>query len=250
MVCCILVFKFSSVLKKDRQRLSNIYKYATVLAIMFTMSLVYLENSFQLEISLGSGSNSILIHFLFSFGASWYVLSFSQTRQHDSKRYLLASVVLSLCVLGSNYIGFYIVLNEYVAAKPIFILMAVPLTISTSFSLTRFLIQIVNEESNKMTYRWAFWGSIMGGISLGSIPFVVLASFIDFERMYSNPTEPYAILIPFAFTILANLGLMLFPDFFGERLMQKNSESYKSLFKYNPNSVFWVEYISLPFSIS
>ncbi len=241
MTCCILVFKFSRIIKNDGNRLSNKYKYATVLAIMFTMSLVYLENSFQLKISFGSGVNSLLIHFLFSFGASWYVLSFSQTHRHDSKRYILASIVLSACVLGSNYTGFYAVLNEYAAFKPIFILMAVPLTISTSFSLTRFLIQIANEDSNKITYRWAFWGSIMGGISLGSIPFIILASFIDFERMYPSTTEPYAILIPFAFTILANLGLMLFPDFFGERLMKKNSETYKSLFKYNPNSVFWID---------
>lgn len=81
------IFKFSSILKRDRQRLSNIYKYATVLAIMFTMSLVYLENSFQLEVSFGSGLKSLVIHFLFSFGASWYVLSFSQTRQYDSNQY-------------------------------------------------------------------------------------------------------------------------------------------------------------------
>ena len=241
MVCCILLIKFSRLLKKEQTGRLRKISYSCIIAFLATGSLLYLENSFELEVSLGSILSSLFVHLLFSFLAAWYILSFSQTRQHDSIQYLIASLVLSSCILASNYLGFYMVLNEYVTPKPIFILMAVPLSISTAFSLTRFLIQIVNEDNNKITHKWAFWGSVMGGISLGSISFVVLASYIDFDSMYTYSTEPFSILIPFAFTILSNLGLMLFPDLFGEKLMKKNSESYKSLFKYNPNSVFWID---------
>jgi len=86
-------------------------------------------------------------------------------------------------------------------------------------------------------------GSVTIGVALAGIPYIVLVAMIDFSsyEAISTTNENLLFLVPFIFVINANLVLMLTPDLYGETILFRSIQSYKSLFNNNPIAIISID---------
>jgi diguanylate cyclase (GGDEF)-like protein/PAS domain S-box-containing protein len=208
-----------------------------LLAFSFWLTHLFVSLSVELPFSQGDFSKYALVNFLCVFTACFLALKMSNIGVVNEKQYILGSLLIASSILVADIIGFSLLFRKHLEFKAIFIVMTSVLTLGSSFSLFRFLIQITNDDNFGVT-KWKYIGCIAAGTALAGIPFITFVSIIDFDAASLTTSETF---IPFVFVMMANLILMLVPDLFGDKLLLKNIHAYKSLFNYNPGAVFSVD---------
>lgn len=181
-----------------------------------------------------------LIIFLFCFIGSLVILSLSQSRAVKETHYLWGSLFLAVCLIASDTFGFALLFSQHIKFNLILYVTTFLLTLGSSFSVFRFLIQITSDDIFQgASKKWEYIGVILAGISLANIPYIVLISILKFNLgyMYSD----YEIFIPFILTIGANFLLMLLPYFLGDTILSKKANFYTALFEHNPVAVIGID---------
>lgn len=187
------------------------------------------------------------LYFLISYAVCSLVAFFSirtgAIPHSSSKSYFVTGCGMSLGIVFVDLIGCAILFQDKIEVKPLLILFALLLSAAFSFSALRLLLialedSLLNQRRAKY-YRTA--GSIIGGISLGGIPYVTMTSVLDYQ--FADGGD-YHYLIPFLFVFLLNLILTFIPDLYSHTMMNEQSERnnekderFRSLFHHSPDGV-------------
>jgi diguanylate cyclase (GGDEF)-like protein/PAS domain S-box-containing protein len=240
-ICCTLGAEFCRRLKLENYTFTRRLLYSLMLGFSFWIALLFVCLSIDLPYSTGNINLYFQLSFYLCFIGSYIALGITKQQLNHSFLYIFAGLIITLCILGTIGLGFYLLYSDQVQVKPVLAAITVFLTMGTMFSLLRFLIQITNSDIYQFLSRWKFVGSILGGAAFAGIPFMAVVSLLNLEETSASTSEPLSVLIPFAYCALTNLALMLVPDLFGERLLMRNIQSYLSLFNHNPDAVFAVD---------
>ncbi len=236
---CYLAVEFSRKLRITIYKFKKMILYSFILG--FTFWFANLLIVFSVGAPVANQYGYFLLNFLFSCIGAFVSLYGAQREMETEIQYIATSLSLGLFIIFADYGAFTVLYHQYIEMKPVFVAMACLLIFGMSFSLVRFLIQITREEIYSLYTKWKYIGCLMAGISLGIIPYLTLISFFDFSSVHAGQQEQQFILLPFILLIGANIFLTLIPDLFGEVILKKNVESYKSLFNHNPDAVFSVD---------
>ncbi len=239
-ICCTLGAEFCRRLKLENYTFTRRLLYALMLGFTLWLALLLVCFSIDLPYSTGNINLYFQLSFYFCFIGSIIALGVTRQRLNSSIQYLFAGIFTTLCILSTLSLGFYLLYSDHLDIKPVLATMTVSLTLATMFSLLRFLIQITNSDIYQFLSRWKLVGSILGGAAFAGIPFMVVVSMLNLEEISVGNTNPLIMLLPFTYSVITNLALMLVPDLFGERLLMRNIQSYLSLFNHNPDAVFAV----------
>ncbi len=237
-ISCFLVVSFSRKSKSGQTNVRSLVLFSLLLGFTFTATHFLVVSSVGLPFSEEHKLRYFSLNYLLSSLGSFFALVAAKKDVKNGSQYIFASTAIGLFILGADYIGFYTLFHDFIELKPILVVLTCLLTLGMSFSLIRFLIQITKEEIESIYVKWKYIGCLMAGISLGIIPYVTMVSMLNFDTIYPQTDETMTFLLPYVLLILANVFLTLTPDLFGEVILQKNTESYKSLFNHNPDAVF------------
>ncbi|MCA1029756.1 EAL domain-containing protein [Bacillus timonensis] len=186
----------------------------------------------------------ILITSLSGFFLSYFVLKMAQKDFVGPKQFISTSMIIASSLLVGNYGGFAFLFTDILHFKPVLSIMTVLITLGISFSLLRFFI-LVNEDdtNNTVPSIWKYIGSLIGGISLVGIPYIVMYSSLNIDFFSSR--QEYLYLIPYIIVFGANILIVLVPDLLGDEKRKtnkskliENQEQFTSLFNHNPDAVF------------
>ncbi|WP_026696070.1 putative bifunctional diguanylate cyclase/phosphodiesterase [Peribacillus kribbensis] len=236
-ISCIIGIEISRRVKLQAVGSGFLLKGAFYLAVTFWLTHFFVSYSFDISFSTNNYKLYSLFNFLFSFTGCVIALKMAQFKVINEKYFILGSIAVAVSILGADTLGFLVLFKHSLEWKPVFSMITVILVLGTSFSIFRFLNQFTNEEHYPFIQKWKYIGCITAGAALSGIPYIVIVSMINLDPIHPSFSEE---LIPFAFVMLANVVLNLVPDLFGDKLLLKNVESYKSLFNHNPSAVFSV----------
>ncbi|MGD7045004.1 EAL domain-containing protein [Jeotgalibacillus proteolyticus] len=211
------------------------------LGLTFWLTYLFMAASVDLPFSVSNYPMYMVMYYVLVTAASYIALSMAQFQIRKKIHYIAVSIIITLCIVGADSLGFYILFNDLIEVTPIFLVVTILLTLGTSLSIFRFLIQITNEQFSQVAYKWKFFGCCLAGIALAGIPYIILVSLVNFEKLNETASEPYLFLAPFIFVIGANLLLMLVPDIYGDQILLRNTNSVQSLFNHNPLAVFSID---------
>lgn len=211
--------------------------YSLLLALIFMLTHLFVIISAGVPFS----TSNFYLFFLLFFGicgvGSYSALSLAQRDIANTSQYISTSLLIAASIMMAEYTAFYIIFREAIEIQPILSVMAFLMILVTSFTLIRFLMQITNEDIYEFIKNYKYTGSVLGGMALGGIPYIVLTSMLEI----ADGSGVHSFLAPFIYMAAANLLFMLVPDLFGEKLIMKNVQSHLSLFSHNPDSVFRVD---------
>ncbi|WP_156969472.1 sensor domain-containing protein [Jeotgalibacillus campisalis] len=211
------------------------------LGLTFGLTYFFVAASVDLPFTVANFPLYMVSYYVLVSAASYMALSMAQFNVSKKIHYIAVSIVITLSIVIADSVGFYILFNELIKVTPIFLVVTILLTLGTSLSLFRFLIQITNEQFSEVAYKWKFFGCCAAGMGLAGIPYIVLVSLVDFQSFNEAAAEPYLFLSPFIFVIGANLLLMLVPDIYGDQILLRSTTSVQSLFNHNPLAVFSID---------
>ncbi|WP_213365593.1 EAL domain-containing protein [Mesobacillus boroniphilus] len=237
-ISSILAVEFSRQIKRiSEKKKSKIALYSVVLAFTFWLTHLFVIISAGVPFS----TSNYYLYFLIFFGicaiGSFAALSLAQREIANTSQYIFTSILIAASILIADFTAFYIIFKNAITIQPIFAALSVFMVLVTSFLLLRFLMQITNEDIYEFVKKYKYIGSVLGGIALAGIPYIILTSMMTVVE----GEGPHSALAPFIFMAAANLLFMLVPDLFGEKLIMKNVQSHLSLFSHNPDSVFRVD---------
>lgn len=237
-ISSIMAVEFSRQIKKaiDRKKRKMVL-YSLLLALIFMLTHLFVIISAGVPFS----TSNFYLFFLLFFGicgvGSYSALSLAQRDIANTSQYISTSLLIAASIMMAEYTAFYIIFREAIEIQPILSVMAFLMILVTSFTLIRFLMQITNEDIYEFIKNYKYTGSVLGGMALGGIPYIVLTSMLEI----ADGSGVHSFLAPFIYMAAANLLFMLVPDLFGEKLIMKNVQSHLSLFSHNPDSVFRVD---------
>ena len=237
-ISSIMAVEFSRQIKKtvDRKKQKMII-YSLLLALTFVLTHLFVIISAGVPFS----TSNFYLYFIVFFGicgiGSYAALSLAQRDLANTAQYVFTSLLIGTSIMVAEYAAFFIIFREAIEIQPILFTMSFLMILVTSFSLVRFLMQITNEDIYEFVKKYKYTGSVLGGMAMGGIPYIVLTSMMA----VSEGSGIYSFLAPFIYMAGANLLFMLIPDLFGEKLIMKNVQSHLSLFTHNPDSVFRVD---------
>ncbi|MBT2640989.1 EAL domain-containing protein [Bacillus sp. ISL-41] len=237
-ISSIMAVEFSRQIKKtvDRKRRKMVL-YSLLLALTFFLTHLFVIISAGVPFS----TSNFYLFFLIFYGicglGSYAALSLAQRDIANTAQYVFTSLLIAASIMAAEYTAFYIIFREAIEIQPILSIISFLMILVTSFSLIRFLMQITNEDIYEFVKKYKYTGSVLGGMAMGGIPYIVLTSMMD----VTDGSGIHSYLAPFAYMATANLLFMLVPDLFGEKLIMKNVQSHLSLFTHNPDSVFRVD---------
>lgn len=237
-ISSIMAVEFSRQIKKasDRKK-RKMALYSLLLALTFLLTHLFVIISAGVPFS----TSNFYLFFLLFFGicgiGSYTALSLAQRKIANTSQYISTSLLIAASIMIAEYTAFYIIFREAIEIQPILSVMAFLMILVTSFTLIRFLMQITNEDIYEFIKNYKYTGSVLGGMALGGIPYIVLTSMMEI----TDGSGVHSFLAPFIYMAAANLLFMLVPDLFGEKLIMKNVQSHLSLFSHNPDSVFRVD---------
>ena len=237
-ISSIMAVEFSRQIKKaiDRKKRKMVL-YSLLLALTFLLTHLFVIISAGVPFS----TSNFYLFFLLFFGicgaGSYAALSLAQRDIANTAQYISTSLLIAASIMMAEYTAFYIIFREAIEIQPILSVMAFLMILVTSFTLIRFLMQITNEDIYEFIKSYKYTGSVLGGMALGGIPYIVLTSMMEI----TDGSGVHSFLAPFIYMAAANLLFMLVPDLFGEKLIMKNVQSHLSLFSHNPDSVFRVD---------
>ncbi|WP_226676073.1 sensor domain-containing protein [Mesobacillus jeotgali] len=237
-ISSIMAVEFSRQIKKaiDRKKRKMVL-YSLLLALTFLLTHLFVIISSGVPFS----TSNFYLFFLLFFGicgaGSYAALSLAQRDIANTAQYISTSLLIAASIMMAEYTAFYIIFREAIEIQPILSVMAFLMILVTSFTLIRFLMQITNEDIYEFIKSYKYTGSVLGGMALGGIPYIVLTSMMEI----TDGSGVHSFLAPFIYMAAANLLFMLVPDLFGEKLIMKNVQSHLSLFSHNPDSVFRVD---------
>ncbi|WP_409299375.1 EAL domain-containing protein [Peribacillus sp. SCS-26] len=211
---------------------------AFLLAVTFWLTHFFVSYSIDLNFSTANYPLYSLTNFIFCFIGSLVALKMAQFRLINGRFFILGSLIVALSILGADTLGFLVLFYDSLQFKPMFIFMAFILILGTSFSIFRFLNQFTNEDNYKLLNKWKYIGCVAAGTALSGIPYIVIVSILQLEEKSAFSPE---MMFPFIYVMLANVLLTLVPDIFGDKILVKNIESYRSMFNHNPDAVFSVD---------
>jgi diguanylate cyclase (GGDEF)-like protein/PAS domain S-box-containing protein len=237
-ISSIMAVEFSRQIKKaiDRKKRKMVL-YSLLLALTFMLTHLFVIISAGVPFS----TSNFYLFFLLFFGicgvGSYAALSLAQRDIANTSQYIFTSLLIAASIMMAEYTAFYIIFREAIEIQPILSVMAFLMILVTSFTLIRFLMQITNEDIYEFVKNYKYTGSVLGGMAMGGIPYIVLTSMMEI----TDGSGVHSFLAPFIYMAAANLLFMLVPDLFGEKLIMKNVQSHLSLFSHNPDSVFRVD---------
>ncbi|UYZ23041.1 EAL domain-containing protein [Mesobacillus jeotgali] len=237
-ISSIMAVEFSRQIKKtvERKRRKMVL-YSLLLALTFLLTHIFVIISAGVPFS----TSNFYLFFLIFYGicgiGSYSALSLAQRDIANTAQYVFTSLLIAVSIMAAEYTAFYIIFREAIKIHPILSVLSFLMILVTSFSLIRFLMQITNEDIYEFVKKYKYTGSVLGGMAMGGIPYIVLTSMMD----VTDGSGIHSYLAPFAYMAMANLLFMLVPDLFGEKLIMKNVQSHLSLFTHNPDSVFRVD---------
>ncbi|MBT2684783.1 EAL domain-containing protein [Bacillus sp. ISL-37] len=237
-ISSIMAVEFSRQIKKatDRKKRKMVL-YSLLLALTFMLTHLFVIISAGVPFS----TSDFYLFFLLFFGicgvGSYAALSLAQRDIANTAQYISTSLLIAASIMMAEYTAFYIIFRDAIEIQPILSVMAFLMIVVTSFTLIRFLMQITNEDIYEFIKDYKYTGSVLGGMALGGIPYIVLTSMMEI----TDGSGVHSFLAPFIYMAAANLLFMLVPDLFGEKLIMKNVQSHLSLFSHNPDSVFRVD---------
>ncbi|MFT9600344.1 sensor domain-containing protein [Mesobacillus sp.] len=237
-ISSIMAVEFSRQIKKaiDRKKRKMVL-YSLLLALTFLLTHLFVIISAGVPFS----TSNFYLFFLLFFGVcgvgSYAALSLAQREIANTWQYISTSLLIAASIMMAEYTAFYIIFREAIELQPILSVMAFLMILVTSFTLIRFLMQITNEDIYEFVKNYKYTGSVLGGMAMGGIPYIVLTSMMEI----TDGSGLHSFLAPFIYMAAANLLFMLVPDLFGEKLIMKNVQSHLSLFSHNPDSVFRVD---------
>lgn len=240
-ICCILVADFSRLLKIEKYTFTRRLIYSFMLSFFFWLAFLIISLSIDLPYSTRNVDFYFQMNFYICFLGSYIVLGITQQRLNSFSRYIIAGIIISFCLLSSLGIEFFLLYKEHVHIQPVFATLTVLLTIGMTFSLLRFLIQTTNLDTYEFLSKWKYLGCVIAGFAFAVVPFLIIISMLNVNSIALASSEPYSLLVPFVYCVVANLILMFVPDLFGERLLMRNIQTYLSLFNHNPDAVFAVD---------
>lgn len=238
MITCILAIEFSRQVKRqENQKRLSMFLYSLLLALTFWLTHIFVVISAGIPFSTSHYYPYFIIFFAICVMGAYAVLNMAQRELANTTHYIFNSLLMGCSILAADYAGFSIIFKTEINSNPAMLILASILTLSTAFSLLRFLTQVTNEDIYEFIKTWKFSGCVLGGIALAGIPYIVLTAMIIPPHGYSEND----FLAPFIFMGVANLLFMLVPDLFGEKLILKSVQSHLSLFSHNPDAVFRVD---------
>lgn len=237
-ISSIMAVEFSRQVKKTNERKKRkMTLYSLLLAFTFLMTHLFVIISSGVPFS----SNNFYLFFLIFFGicaiGSYAALNLAQRDIANTLQYIFTSLLIAVSIMLAEYTAFYTIFRTAIEVQPMLTLMSFLMVVVTSFLLLRYLMQITNEDIYEFVKKYKYTGSVLGGMALGGIPYIVLTSMMPI----SEGAGIQSFLAPFIYMALANLLFMLIPDLFGEKVIMKNVQSHLSLFIHNPDSVFRVD---------
>jgi len=239
-ISCIIGIEASVRIKQQALQGKSLILSSGLLAVTFWLTHFFVSVSVALPFSTDNYHYVLytLLNFLLCFIGSYLALKTAQFPVVSDKQYILGGFSIGIVILSADISGFFILFRNLVEFKPIIFLIVALLTWSASFSIFRFLIQITNEDSTNVRTKWKHIGSITAGISFAGIPYISMISLLDTSSITPSMHE---LLLPFIFVMAANLVMALVPSLLGEKILEKNIQSYTSLFNHNPGGVFSVD---------
>jgi diguanylate cyclase (GGDEF)-like protein/PAS domain S-box-containing protein len=237
-ISSIMAVEFSRQIKKtiDRKKRKMVL-YSLLLALTFLLTHLFVIISAGVPFSTSNFYLFFVLFFCICGVGSYAALSLAQRDIGNTSQYILTSLLIAASIMMAEYTAFYIIFREAIVVQPILSLLAFLMIMVTSFTLIRFLMQITNEDIYEFVKNYKYTGSVLGGMAMGGIPYIVLTSMISITE--GSGIDSF--LAPFIYMATANLLFMLVPDLFGEKLIMKNVQSHLSLFSQNPDSVFRVD---------
>ncbi|WP_409293456.1 EAL domain-containing protein [Peribacillus sp. SCS-37] len=211
---------------------------AFLMAVTFWLTHFFISYSIDLNFSTTNFPLYSFTNFIFCFIGSLVALKMTQFRLINGRFFILGSLVIAISILGADTLGFLVLFYDSLDLKPMFIFMAFILILGTSFSIFRFLNQFTNEDNYQLLNKWKYIGCVAAGTALSGIPYIVIVSILELEEKSAFSPE---MMFPFIYVMLANVLLTLVPDIFGDKILVKNIESYRSMFNHNPDAVFSVD---------
>ncbi len=212
-----------------------------MLGASFWINYTYVYLSIPIPIGIDNPIQFSIIVFLFCFGGSYFTLAMSRAHELKIWKYIVSSFFITFLILSVTTFGLSILFMEFVDFKSALFFLSFLTVSTTAFCLLRFLRQITNEEDKSIRSRWLNFGSIVCGLSIGGIPYLVLTTILDFDSLLQHEYSGYAFLDPFIYVMSTNFILMISPDLFAERVLSTTLVKYKSLFSFNPNAVYSVD---------
>lgn len=239
-ISCIIGIEASVRIKKQALKGENLVLSAGLLAVTFWLTHFFVSVSVDLPFSTNNYHYAFyaLLNFLLCFIGSYIALKMAQFHVVSEKQYMLGGLSIGAIILGADISGFFILFRDLVQIKPVILLITSLLTLDASFSIFRFLIRITNEDANNIRTKWKHIGSITGGISFAGIPYISMVALLNLDSL--SPSM-YELILPFIFVIAANLGIALVPDLLGDKILEKNVQSYTSFFNHNTCGLFSVD---------
>ncbi|WP_226644884.1 EAL domain-containing protein [Mesobacillus subterraneus] len=237
-ISSIMAVEFSRQIKKTiyRKKRKKVL-YSLLLALTFLLTHLFVIISAGVPFSTSNFYLFFLIFFSICGLGSYAAFSLAQRDIGNTPQYVFTSLLIAASIMTAEYTAFYIIFREAIKIQPVLFIMSFLMILVTSFSLIRFLMQITNEDIYEFVKKYKYAGSVLGGMALAGIPYIVLTSMMAI----TDGSGIHSFLAPFVYMTGANLLFILVPDLFGEKLIMKNVQSHLSLFTHNPDSVFRVD---------
>ncbi|MGP1907179.1 putative bifunctional diguanylate cyclase/phosphodiesterase [Metabacillus sp. JX24] len=222
---------------------TNPWIMSLLLGFMFWLTHVTAVFSAGLPVSEKWFSFYLVLSFCLCSMIAVFSIRSGDTENFNTSAYFKTGFCMSAGIVMVDFIGYMVIFSDHLEIKPLLILFALLLSVAFSFSAVRLLLIALQDramnQSRSIRYRTA--GSIIGGIALSGIPYVIMTSVLDFEFAEGGK---YVYLLPFLFVFFLNFILTLIPDLYSHTMMYEQTkrihekeERFRSLFHQSPDAV-------------
>ncbi|WP_409305129.1 EAL domain-containing protein [Peribacillus sp. SCS-155] len=226
----------------------SVLKRSIKVGASFFISHVFVTLSFHYQYSEKAAIYYAIFHALI-FGMYCYL-----SLQLIGKRGMLPgsyfpALIVSLClVIGSaEFAGAYYLFQNDSDVKLYQVILNYILIAAVSMASLRYFSQFRIEAKNRITHLWRLSGSAVIGISIASLPYLMILSVADVDSLFFNDSE-VVIFIPYCIQLLILSCLFLLPDllrekqfFEQEKRYEEQQHNHDALFKHHPNPVFLLD---------
>jgi diguanylate cyclase len=218
------------------------------IGMSFVLSHLFVTLSFQYQFT----EKTIVFYLSFIFIVSmlycYAVLKLLKKRHFSTDTQLIILVATLIILLGViEFAGGYFLFDSIIDIKVYQVLINLLITAAVSMASLRFIFQFKTEKRTRLTHLWKLSGSVVIGISLAGLPYLMIFSLVNLDELFINNSEAVTF-IPYCFQLFVLLFLFLLPDllrekhiFEQEKKIEEQQHNYDALFNHHPNPVFLLD---------
>ncbi|WP_162356648.1 putative bifunctional diguanylate cyclase/phosphodiesterase [Metabacillus mangrovi] len=234
-VFCILGFTLK-LKKAPNTRIRDKILVSAGVGLLFWVTQLLFYTSLRFSVSPDWKNAIFLPVFIILCYILFHLISAGKVGRGKSKKYAEVCIYMTAALLAADYTGFYPLYADSMDFNIQLAILTAAIIAGTVFSGAQLLFLVLEEEAERTALYWSTAGSILIGMGLSVLPYMIIFSVLAIEDQH----HPF-VLLPYTIGLIAMTALEFIPSYYAYSKLNVQKEEYASLYQNNLDAVFTLD---------